>query len=121
MERLTAQEEEAMLILWRLKKAFVKDVVEQYADPKPPYTTVASTIKNLERKQYVKSRKYGNIYEYKPAVNEEYYKKQFVSGFVKKYFSNSYSDLVTFFAKEEAISAGELKEIIRLIENRKRR
>ncbi|MDR1865680.1 MAG: BlaI/MecI/CopY family transcriptional regulator [Bacteroidales bacterium] len=121
MERLTTQEEEAMLILWRLKKAFVRDVLEEYPEPKPPYTTVASTVKNLERKQYVKSRKYGNMFEYKPAVTEEHYKKHFVSGFVQKYFRNSYSDLVSFFAREQAISAGELKEIIRLIENRKRR
>lgn len=116
MEKLTHQEEEAMLIIWHLGRAFVKDVLEQYAEPKPPYTTLASTIKNLERKHYVTSRMYGNIYEYAPAISEEEYKKQFMSGVVKSYFSDSYSNLVSFFAQEQKISADELKEIIRLIE-----
>ena len=117
MEKLTHQEEEAMLILWRLQRGFVKDILEQYAEPRPPYTTLASTIKNLERKRYVKSRRYGNILEYEPVVSEQDYKKQFMSGVVKDYFCNSYSELVAFFAREQHISAEELKEIIRLIEN----
>ena len=117
MEHLTPQEEEAMLIIWRLEKGFVKDFLEQYPSPPPPYTTLASTVKNLERKGYVESRRYGNTYEYTPVVGETEYKKQFVSGFVKDFFCNSYSELVTFFAREQRISAGELKDIIRIIEN----
>ena len=116
MEHLTPQEEEAMLIVWRLGNAFVKDVLEQYREPRPPYTTLASTVKNLERKGYVKSRRYGNTYEYTPMVYEKDYKKQFMSNFVKDFFCNSYSELVTFYAREQHISADELKEIIRIIE-----
>ena len=116
MEYLTPQEEDAMLIIWHLGKGFVKDFLEMYPEPRPPYTTLASTVKNLERKGYVTSRLYGNTYEYTAAVCEKEYKKQFMSGFVKDYFSNSYSELVTFFAQEQRISAAELKEIIRIIE-----
>ena len=116
MEHLTPQEEEAMLIIWRLEKGFVKDFLEQYPEPRPPYTTLASTVKNLERKGYITSRRYGNTYEYTPVVCEKEYKKQSMSGFVKDYFCNSYSELVTFFAREQRISADELKEIIRIIE-----
>ena len=116
MEYLTPQEEEVMLIIWRLGKGFVKDFLEQYPAPRPPYTTLASTVKNVERKGYISSRMYGNTYEYTPVVCEMEYKKQFMSGFVKDYFSNSYSELVTFFAREQRISADELKEIIRIIE-----
>ena len=116
MQHLTPQEEEAMLIIWHLGKAFVKDILEQYPDPHPPYTTLASTVKNLERKGYVKSRRYGNTYEYTPIVCEKDYKKQFMSNFVRDFFCNSYSELVAFYAREQRISADELKEIIRLIE-----
>jgi len=116
MEYLTPQEEEAMLIIWRLGNGFVKDFLEQYPEPRPPYTTLASTVKNLERKGYLTSRRYGNTYEYKPIICEKEYKKQFMSGFVKDYFRDSYSELVTFFAREQHISANELKEIIRIIE-----
>ena len=116
MKYLTQQEEEAMLIIWRLGKGFVKDILEQYPEPRLPYTTLASTVKNLERKGYVDSRRYGNTYEYTPVVCEKDYKKQFMSNFVKDYFCNSYSELVTFYAQEQHISAEELKEIIRIIE-----
>jgi len=116
MNHLTPQEEEAMVIIWRLGKGFVKDILEQYPEPRPPYTTLASTVKNLERKGYLESRRYGNTYEYTPVVCEKNYKKQFMSGFVKDFFRNSYSELVTFYAREQHISAEELKEIIRIIE-----
>jgi len=120
MEYLTPQEEEAMLIIWRLGKGFVKEFLEQYPEPRLPYTTLASTVKNLERKGYVSSRRYGNTYEYTPVVCEKEYKKEFMSGFVKDYFSNSFSEMVTFFAREQNISADELKRIIRIIEKQEK-
>jgi predicted transcriptional regulator len=120
MEKLTPQEEDAMLIIWRLEKAFVKDILDRYSEPRPPYTTLASTVKNLERKGFVESRRFGNTYRYSPVVCEKDYKKQFMSGFVRDYFYNSYSELVTFFAREQRISTGELKEIIRIIEQQEK-
>ncbi len=119
MEKLTQQEEEAMQAVWQKGEGYIKDFLDQIAEPKPPYTTLASTIKNLERKGFLKSEKMGNSFRYTPAIKEEEYKKRFMSGFVSDYFENSYKDLVTFFAKQKKISASELKEIINLIENPK--
>ena len=119
MEKLTKQEEEAMQAVWQCGSGSVKDFLDQIAEPKPPYTTLASTIKNLERKDFLKSEKIGNTYRYVPAIKEEEYKKRFMNGFVSDYFENSYKDLVTFFANEKKISASDLKEIINLIENPK--
>ena len=119
MEKLSPQEEEAMQAVWQKGEGFIKDFLDLINEPKPPYTTLASTIKNLERKGFVKSEKLGNSFRYKAAIKEEEYKKRFMSGFVNDYFENSYKDLVTFFAKEKKISATELKEIIKLIENHK--
>ena len=117
MNKLTSQEEEAMLIVWKTGGGFIKDFLEWYPTPQPPYTTLASVIKNLERKGFVQSIRYGNIYEYRPLITEVQYKSRFMSGFVKDYFSNSYKELVGFFAKEEKISPQELKEILQIIEN----
>jgi predicted transcriptional regulator len=116
MEKLSQQEEEAMQAVWQCESGFIKDFLDQMEEPKPPYTTLASTIKNLERKGFLKGDKIGNSYCYKPLIKEEEYKKRFMNGFVSDYFENSYKDLVTFFAKEKKISASELKEIIKLIE-----
>jgi len=120
MEKLSKQEEEAMQAVWQYGSGFIKDFLDLLEEPKPPYTTLASTIKNLERKGFVISEKLGNSFRYAPAIQEEEYKKKFMSGFVSDYFQNSYKDLVTFFANEKKISAGDLKEIIKLIENPKK-
>ncbi|GAA4433349.1 BlaI/MecI/CopY family transcriptional regulator [Pontibacter saemangeumensis] len=119
MEKLTQQEEEAMLVIWAQDGGFIKDFLEKLPEPKPPYTTLASTVKNLEKKGYLSSEKLGNTYRYAPLIHAEDYKKRFMKGFVGDYFKNSYKELVAFFARDQKISAEELKEIIDMIENRK--
>ena len=119
MEKLTIQEEEAMIYIWELGSCFVKDIVAKYSQPAPPYTTVASIVKNLERKQYVTAARVGNTYQYTPAIRESEYKRTFMSGFVRNYFENSYKEMVSFFAKEQKISTNDLKDIINMIERGK--
>jgi predicted transcriptional regulator len=77
---------------------------------------VASIVKNLERKRYVSSEKIGSTYMYSPIISENEYKTKFMSGIVSNYFENSYAEMVSFFAKKQKISAEELQEIIKLIE-----
>ena len=115
MEKLSQQEEEAMQAVWKVGEGSIKTFLENIASP-PPYTTLASTIKNLEKKGYLTSRMVGNAYLYRPAISEDEYKKKFMNGFVRDYFANSYKELVNFFIEEKKLSARELKEIIDLIE-----
>ena len=119
MEKLTPQEEEAMRTVWKTGEGNVKLFLENMDDPRPPYTTLASTIKNLERKGLLNSRLVGNAYLYTPAVTEGDYKKNFISGVVKNYFDNSYKELVNFFIEQKKLSPKELKELIDLIERKK--
>ena len=116
MEKLTIQEEEVMRLIWSVGRGFIKDYLENYPEPKPPYTTLASVVKNLERKKYISSRKYGNVYEYTPVIEENDYTKRFMSGFVKDYFKNSYKDLVAFFIREREISPDDLKQLMDMID-----
>ncbi len=117
MEKLTKQEEAAMQAIWKAGKGFVK-ISGIPCGSDPPYTTLASTIKNLEKKGFVEAKKIGNVYEYSPSIGEDEYAKKFMNSFVKDYFENSYKDLVTFFAKDKKISPDDLKEIIRMIEGK---
>ena len=118
MKPLTPQEEQLMLIIWQTGKGFVKDYREKYPRPQPPYTTVATIIKKLEKKGYVQSRLYGNTYEYIPKIKEEAYKKNYVSNMVNNFFSSSYKELVSFFAAEKQLTEKELEEILRMIKER---
>ena len=119
MEKLTYQEQEMMLIIFQQGKGFIKDFIEKMEEPRPPYTTVASIVKNLERKGYVKAKRYGNTYEYSPVMEEGEYKSRFMSGVVQNYFENSYKEMVSFFVEKQKISAEELQEIIQLIEKKR--
>ncbi len=119
MEKLTIQEEEAMLSIWQLKGGFIKEILDNLKETDIPYTTLASTVKNLERKGYVKAVKYANAKRYEPVISEEEYKAKFMSSFVGDYFKSSYKEMVTFFVKEEKLSAKELEEIMDMIRNGK--
>ena len=118
MEKLTHQEEVILLIIFQKGRGFIKDFLEIMPEPRPPYTTVASIVKNLERKAYLKSTRYGNTYEYAPTIDESEFKSKFMSGVVKNYFENSYKEMVSFFVEKQKITAEELQEIIKLIEKK---
>ncbi|MFY0714560.1 BlaI/MecI/CopY family transcriptional regulator [Seonamhaeicola sp. NFXS20] len=116
MEKLTNKEEEIMHVLWRLEKAFVKDVLAEMEGEKPHYNTLSTIIRNLVDKGYVGYNAYGKTHQYFPIVTKEAYRKRFINTAISNYFNDSYKNMVSFFAKEEKISVEELKEIIELIE-----
>lgn len=120
MIKLTPQEEQLMIAIWKVGEGHIKAYME-HMDNAGPYTTIASTIKNLEKKGYVSSRLFGNTYVYKPIVSEEEYKKKFLGSVVKNYFSNSYKELMIFFVDNKKLSAQEVKEILKMIENGKKK
>jgi predicted transcriptional regulator len=116
LEKLTRQEEQAMQAIWKTGEGNIKLFLANMPTGTMPYTTLASTVKNLEKKGYLASRLIGNAYLYKPLVTEDEYKKKFMNGFVRDYFADSYKQLVNFFIEEKKLSTKELKELIDLIE-----
>jgi predicted transcriptional regulator len=118
MQKLTNKEEEIMQILWKLKKAFVKDILEAITDDKPHYNTLSTIVRNLEEKGYVGYTAYGKTHQYYPLIKIEAYRKTFMNTAIDHYFDSSYKNLVSFFAEEEKISAAELREILAMIEKK---
>lgn len=119
IQKLTNKEEEIMKILWRLEKAFVKEILAEMKEDKPHYNTLSTIVRNLEDKKYVGHEAFGNTHRYYPLIPKEAYRKQFVNATIADFYDNSYKSLVSLFAKEEKISVAELKEIIELIEKKK--
>ena len=118
MQKLTNKEEEIMHIIWKLKKAFVKEVLAEIEDDKPHYNTLSTIIRNLEEKGFVAYNAFGNTHQYYPIVKMEDYRKRFMNTAIETYFNNSYKSMVSFFAEEEKISADELREILDIIEKK---
>jgi predicted transcriptional regulator len=119
MQKLTNKEEEIMHILWTLEKAFVKEIAAAITTEKPHYNTLSTIVRNLEEKGYVSHHTFGNTHQYYPLISKEAYRKPFMNTAIENYFNSSYKNMVSFFAKEEKISAEELREILEMIEKNK--
>lgn len=118
MKKLTRKEEELMKILWKLEKAFVKDIMDHYPDPKPHYNTVSSLVRLLQEKGIIDYTQYGNTYEYFPLISRDEYRKTFMNQIISDYFDNSYSSAVAFFVKEKGLKPEDLEEILHLIKKK---
>ena len=116
MERLTAQEESVMLYIWKLGSCFIRDILNEMPDPKPPYTSVASVVRNLEKKKYVTPKKFGTITLFSPRVKEAEYKRTFMSNVVQNYFTGSYKEMVSFFVRDRKLSKSDLQDLMDQIE-----
>ncbi|MFW5832308.1 MAG: BlaI/MecI/CopY family transcriptional regulator [Prolixibacteraceae bacterium] len=113
MKELTKAEEQVMQLLWKKEKAFVKDLIEEMPKPKPAYNTVSTIIRILEKKGFVGHNAYGKTHEYYPLVSKREYTRKFMKNFMRNYFSGSFQEMVSFFAKEDNMSLSELDEMMK--------
>ncbi len=119
IKELTKAEEQVMQLLWQLKEAIVKDIIERMPDPKPAYNTVSTVARVLEGKGFVDHKAYGNSHVYFPLISEAQYKKFTFDKMMSNYFSNSYESLVSFIANEKKLDIKQLDELTKLIEDLK--
>ena len=117
MEKLTHKEEEIMRILWDLKKGFVKDILEKMSEPKPPYNTISSTVRELESMGLVGHEAFGKTHRYFPILKKERYRKQSMQLFMRNYFGGSPTQFLSYFVKEEKLSANEIDQLLNDLKN----
>ena len=105
-----------MLVLWKLKEATIREVMNELNEPNTPYTTVSTVVRVLEKKAFVGHKAVGTTYLYHPLLEKKDYLKGYLSGIVSNYFDGSFSRLAAFFAKENDLNLGELHELMGEIE-----
>ena len=115
MRELTRAEEEVMQVLWKIKKGFVKEILEHFDEPRPAYNTVSTIVRILQDKGFVSHKAYGRTHEYFPLISKDEYSKMHLKTFVKDYFSNSFEKMVSFFAREKGITIREMEEIMKIM------
>lgn len=119
MKKLTKKEDQIMQVIWQLKKAFIREVIAELPEPKPHYNTVATVVKILVKKDFLKSELLGNTHQYSPTVAFEEYRKEDLKGIKQKYFGNSFPKMMAHFAKEENLSPKEVAELMDIIKSKK--
>ncbi|WP_426094010.1 BlaI/MecI/CopY family transcriptional regulator [Flavobacterium sp. DSR2-3-3] len=117
MQQLTNAEEQLMEHLWKLEKAFMKDLLEVYPQPKPATTTVATLLKRMIDKQFVAYNEFGNSREYYPLVKKTDYFSKHVNGLISNFFNNSASQFASFFTTETNLSQTELEDLKKIIDS----
>lgn len=115
--KLAKSEEILMEIIWQRGKAFMKDILDDYPEPKPASTTVATLLKRMQQKEFVGYNVFGNSREYYPLVKKSDYFSKHVKGIVKNYFGNSSLKFASFFTTTGNFSAKELEELKKIIDN----
>ena len=119
MITLTKAEEKIMMILWDIEKGFIKDIQDQYPDPKPPYNSISTIVRVLVQKEIVGYTAYGKSHQYHPLIEKEEYSKGQLSRLVKDYYDNSLKQVVIFFSESKKLDKKELEEAIRMLEELK--
>jgi len=117
MKELTKAEEQLMHHLWKLKKAYLKDIVEEYKEPKPAYTTISTVVNVLVKKGFIDFDLHGKAKHYFPLVSKEEYSNHSMKGLVTNFFNNSYRQFASFFTSRKDLSIDELKEIRKMIDD----
>ena len=120
MKTLTKAEEQVMQVVWKLGKAFLRDIVDNMPNPKPHQNTVATMLKILVEKEFVKVTVLGRQHQYEPLVSKEAYSKSSIKTLVKGYFGGSFSEAVSFMVKENNISVEDLENLLQQLKKQKK-
>ncbi len=115
---LTTAEEQIMKLLWKLDKAFIRDLLKEFPDPRPAPTTVITLLKRMIDKGFVSYKQYGNSREYYPLIKKGEYFSDHINGLIKDFFNNSTAQFASFFATETEMSKEELKELRELVDKK---
>lgn len=110
-----------MHIIWQLDRCLVRDIIEHLGDPDIPHSTVSSVVRILEKKGFVDHKAYGKTYEYFPLITKDDYAEHGVSNLMDKYFGGSPKKLVSFLVKNENMNLKELNELLKALDNTKKK
>jgi BlaI family penicillinase repressor len=118
MKNLTKAEEQIMQVIWKLDKAFLREILDELPSPKPHSNTVATIIKILVDKEFVGITVFGRTHQYHPLISKETYSKSTMKSLVKGYFEGSFSNAVSFMVKENNISLDELELLLKQLKKK---
>ena len=118
MKPLTKAEEQIMHIIWKLNKAFLKEIIDELPIPKPHSNTVATIIKILTDKAFVGIKVFGRMHQYYPLISKEAHSKSTMKTFVKSYFEGNFSQAVSFMVKENNLSIEELELLLKQLKKK---
>ena len=115
--KLSKTEEQLMRHLWKLERAYMKELIEQYEDPKPATTTIATLLKRMQDKGYVDYTSKGKARQYFPLVAKDTYFGSHFRGLINNFFGSSAATFASFFTRATDLTTEELEALRKEIDN----
>lgn len=110
-KELTRAELEVMQVIWQLKEAFLGEIVDQFPEPRPAYTTISTVIHTLEGKGFVSHHVVGKSHRYFPLITKENYRASFMDRVMHNFFNNSPGQVVSYFAHSGKLTVEQYEEL----------
>jgi len=117
---LTKAEEQVMKVVWRLGSGLLMEIVEAMPAPQPHKNTVATILKTLVDKGFVRIENIGRIHRYHPLISKEAYSRDALSSVAKGYFDGSFTNVVSFLVDEKKLSVKDLELLLQQIRKNKK-
>lgn len=114
--KITAAEQDIMEVIWRKQKAYMKDILASYDDPKPAATTIATVLKRLQTKKMIAYQQKGNAREYFPLVKKSAYFISEIQRLTTKFFDNSVAQFASYFTTNAKLNRKQLEELRDMID-----
>lgn len=118
MNELTKAEEQVMKYAWKLEKAFLKDIVAEFPEPKPAYTTISTVVRVLVRKEFLKFETFGKVRQYYPRISKDTYFKKHMKEVIGNFFNGSPSKFASFFTNDEDLKLTDLEKMKIMLEDK---
>ncbi|GAA3972373.1 BlaI/MecI/CopY family transcriptional regulator [Mucilaginibacter dorajii] len=119
--KLTKAEEQLMELIWDKKEIFMKDIIDDYPEPKPATTTIATLLKRMQNKGFVAYNLMGNSRQYYALVKKEDYFSKHVKSLINDFFGSSALQFASFFTRETNMTTADLESLKKIIDDQIKR
>jgi len=117
IETLGLLQQEVMDEVWQMGEATVADIHARLAQRrKIAYTTVLTTMRNLERRGMLSHEQHGKAFLYRPTMKREQYAAGTVKDFVARVFGGKTENLLCHLLGAEKVTAADLERMKKLID-----
>lgn len=121
MKKLPDAEFEVMKIVWQNDPPVTANIVMEQLGKKKKWKTqtVISLMLRLVERGFLRTEKAGRERLYYPVVSREEYLKFETGNFIKQYHDNSLLNLVNTLYDDDALTDGDISELLQWIKERR--
>lgn len=116
MPKISEAEYEIMKAVWKNAPISTNEVVELFEGGNWSPKTVQTLLARLVKKGVLGYEKRGRVFVYSPLIDEEEYRREESSSFLKKFYNGALNSMVLNFIDGDKLSPDDIDELTRILE-----